>query len=178
MPKKSNSTAVAKGLTTKKIILILGSLVIVCAAVIIAIVLLRQPITPESVPGGVAIVNQDNLARIESDIDEKVAKGMFETYMNTNWEFPDGKSASSNAVMGNSASNQYPFWFTVTLEDTNEIVFTSSLLPLGTKLQEVKLEKELKKGTYPAVVSIHMVDEKGVEVESNMGFNITLSVKK
>lgn len=178
MPKKSNLNAAAKGLTTKHIVLILGSLVIICAAVVTAIVLLRQPVTQETVTSRVPVINQDNLAKIESDIAEKVAKGMFETHMNTNWEFPNGKSASSNAVMGNSASNRYPFWFTVTLEDTNETVFTSSLLPVGTVLKEVKLDKELKKGTYPAIVSIHMVDEKGVEVESNMGFNITLSVKK
>jgi hypothetical protein len=178
MPNKANSATAAKGLTTKHIILILGSLVIVCTAVVITILLLRQPISQETTPNGVPVINKSNLASIEADIGEKVAEGMFETHMNTNWEFPDGKSASSNAVMGNSASNQYPFWFTVTLDDTKEIVYTSSLLPLGTQLEEIKLEKELKKGTYPAAVTIHMVDEKGVEVESNMGFNITLVVKK
>lgn len=180
MSNNKNSVSAAKGLTNKHIILILGSLAIICAAVVITILLLHQP-TPlpqDIVPDKVPIVNKDNLDKIESDIEDKVAKGMFETHMNTNWEFPDGKSNSSNAVMGNSASNRYPFWFTVTLKDTNEIVYTSSLLPLGTQLKEIKLEKDLKKGTYPAVVSIHMVDEKGVEVESNMGFNITLNVKK
>lgn len=177
MPNKTNSAAAAKGLTTKHIILILGSLVIVCAAVVITILLLRQPMSQEAIPSGVPIVNKNNLASIEDSIDEKVADGMFETHMNTTWEFPDGKSASSNAVMGNSASNRYPFWFTVTLDDTKEVVYTSSLLPLGTQLEEIKLNKELKKGAYSAAITIHMVDEKGVEVESNMGFNITLKVK-
>jgi hypothetical protein len=171
----TTTTTTAKGLTTQKVILILGSLTIICAAVIIGILLLREP--PEKAPGSVQVINKDNITKIESDVKDKVADGMFETHMNTTWEFPDGKSASNNAVMGNSAANRYPFWFTVALEDTNEIVYTSSTLPSGTKVEELKLDKELKKGTYPAVVSIHMVDDKGVEVESNMGFNITLIIK-
>ncbi len=175
MPNKKKSTVAAKGLTTKHVILILGSLVIICAAVVIAILLLRVPKTD---PSAVKVINKGNLASIQADINNKVAKGMFETHMNTTWEFPDGKSASTNAVMGNSASNNYPFSFTVTLKDTKELVYTSSEIPLGTQLEEIKLDKELEKGTYPAVVSIHMTDENGKEVESNMGFNITLIVKK
>jgi hypothetical protein len=170
----------AKGLTTKKIILILGALVIVCAAVIVIVLLLRdtgKDIQSGPVPGGMPIVDESNLAEIKAELEEKVAKGMFETYMSTTWTFPDGKSPSGDAVMGNSASNNYPFWFTVTLKDTGDVVYTSSLLPVGSQLAEIVLEKDLGAGTYPAVVTIHMVEENGAEVESNMGFNITLIVK-
>jgi hypothetical protein len=166
-----------KGLTTKHIILILGALVIVCAAVITGILLLRQPAAKTVEIAGAKVVDQSNLSTIKQDIKDKVAKGMFETFMNTTWSFPDGKSPSSDAVMGNSATNSYPFWFTVTLSDTQEIVYTSSLMPLGTQLEKIILDKDLEKGTYPAVINIHMVDENGAEVESNMGFNITLVVK-
>jgi hypothetical protein len=167
-----------KGLTTKHIVLILGVLLILCAAVITTILLLRkQPAATTMEIAGAKVVDQSNLSTIKQDIEDKVAKGMFETFMNTTWSFPDGKSPSSDAVMGNSAANNYPFWFTVTLSDTQEIVYTSSLMPLGTQLEKIILEKDLEKGTYPAVVNIHMVDENGAEVESNMGFNITVIVK-
>jgi hypothetical protein len=166
-----------KGLTTKHIILILGALVIVCAAVITGILLLRQPAATTVEIAGAKVVDQSNLSTIEEEIEDKVAKGMFETHMNTTWYFPDGKSPSKNALMGNSASNNYPFWFTVMLSDTQEVVYTSSLLPLGTQIEEIKLDKDLEKGTYNAVVSLHMVDENGAEVESNMGFNITLIIE-
>jgi hypothetical protein len=162
----------AKGLTTKKIILILGIFVIVCAAIIIAILLLR---TPEPA-GGVPVIDENNLEEIMSEIEEKVARGMFETHMTTTWSFPDGQSPSSDAVMGNSAANNFPFWFTVTLADSGEIVYTSSLMPVGSQLAEIVLGEDLDAGTYPAVITIHMVDEEGEEVESNMGFNITLLV--
>jgi len=168
------ATAAAKGLTTKHIVLILGALVIICAAVITTVLLLRD----KPAQSGTPVINESNLTNITGEIKEKVAKGMFQTHMNTTWIFPDGKSASSNAVMGNAASNNYPFWFTVKLSETGEIIYKSSLLPVGTQLAKIKLEKNLPKGTYPAVVNIHMIDENGAEVESNMGINLKIVVEK
>jgi hypothetical protein len=169
----------ASGLTTKRIILILGALVIVCAAVIVAIMLLRSTsdISAEQSPLGNLVIDESNIDAIGAEIEEKVAKGMFETHMNTTWTFPDGESASSNAVMGNAASNNYPFYFTVTLSDTGEIVYTSSLLPVGTVIKEIVLNKDLDKGVYPAVVGINMVDENGEAVENNMGINISVIIE-
>ena len=169
----NTSTAAAKGLTTKKIILIFGSLIIICAAIIIGILLLRDK--PEEIT---PVANANNIEQIQGEIKDKVAKGMFMTYMNTTWSFKDGGSPSYDAVMGNSSANSYPFWFTVTLTDTNEVIYKSGLLPVGQQLSEIKFDKDLDKGTYPAVVNIQMVDENGEEVESNMGFNITLIVEK
>lgn len=167
------ANAAVKGLTTKKIILIFGSLIIICAAIIIAVLLLRdkpEVITP--------VANASNIEQIQGEIKDKVAKGMFMTHMNTTWTFTDGKSASDDAVMGNSSANSYPFWFEVTLTDTNEVVYKSGLLPVGQQISEIKLEKDLDKGTYPATLKIQMVDENGEDLDSNMGFNITLIVKK
>ncbi len=170
MTQKTNTTG--KKLETKHIILIFGSLIIICAAILIAIFLLKDK--PETVT---PVVTADNLTQIQGEIKDKVAKGMFMTHMNTTWNFPDGKAASSNAVMGNATGNTYPFWFTLTLADTDEAIYQSGLLPVGQQLSEIKLDKDLDKGTYPAVVNIQMIDENGEEMESNMGFNITLIVE-
>lgn len=164
-----------KGLSTKHIVLILGSVAIVCAA-IVAIVLLTRPKPIEPSTSGY-VVDEGNFDHIQGEIKEKVANGMFETYMNTTWTFPDGKSASSNAVFGNGTSNNYPLWFEVALKDTNEVVFTSSTLPVGTAIKEIVLTQDLAKGSYPAVVKVHMVDDNGEPVDSNVGFNITIVVK-
>jgi hypothetical protein len=175
MTHKSEPTPVkpARGLSTKHIVLILGSLIIVCGAVVAAMVLLRPA---ESATAGMPVIDESNLDEITREIEEKVAKGMFETHMNTTWTFPDGKSPSSDAVMGNASSNHYPFWFEVTA-GTEGLVYTSSLLPVGSQIAEIILDKDLEPGAYPAVVTIHMMEEDGTEVESNMGFNITLIVE-
>jgi hypothetical protein len=162
------------GLTTKHIILILGILVVVCAAVVAAIVLTREAPPAQT---GARVIDESNIEEITAEIEEKVAKGMFETHMTTIWTFPDGASPSSDAVMGNSPNNNYPFWFELSLYSTGEVVYSSSLLPVGSQIAEIVLEKDLDAGTYDTLLTIHMVEEDGAEVESNMGFNITLIVE-
>jgi hypothetical protein len=167
-------TGVAKGLTTQKTILILGAIIIICAAIVMIFVLTRDS---EPEPVGTRVIDENNLAEITAEIEEKVAKGMFETHMTTTWVFPDGESPASDAVMGNSPNNNYPFWFELILPGTGEVIYTSSLLPLGSQIEEILLEKDLDAGTYSANLQIHMIEEDGSEVESNMGFNITLIVE-
>lgn len=168
-------------LTNKKMALILGVTAIIAAAVVAVVVLTRSrppQVLPVAEASGIPVIDEDNLSEIQGDIKDKVAKGMFETHMNTTWKFPDGKHASSNAVMGNAASNNYPFWFEVILKDTDEVVFTSSLLPVGTNIKKIVLDQDLDKGEYDAVVKIHMVDENNEPVEGNAGVNITLVIEK
>jgi hypothetical protein len=167
-----------KGLQTRHVILILGTVLIVSATVVVTILLLREDTQPVSTIPQMQtsyIIDENNVAGIMDDIRQKVEKGMFMTHMNNIWTFPDGESASSDAVMGNSESNNYPFWFDVSVE--GEQVFKSSLLPLGSQIKEIVLTKDLDAGTYPAVVNIHMIDENDQEVESNMGFDVTLVIQ-
>jgi hypothetical protein len=174
--KTADAKSRGRGLQTKHIILILGGLLILAAAVVAVIVLTREEAPAEF--GDIPVIDQDNLADVEEEIREKVEKGMFATHMNTMWTFPDGKSPSDDAVMGNSAANTYPFWFEVTVGD--EVLFKSDLLPVGTQIKDIVLTKDLDAGEYPAVVNIHMVDDtnNNEPIESNMGFNITLVILK
>jgi hypothetical protein len=172
--KPPKDSGAAKGLTTQKTVLILGALVIVCAAIVTVFILTRDS-EPETT--GARLIDEGNLAEITAEIEEKVAKGMFETHMTTTWTFPDGESPSTDAVMGNSPNNNYPFWFEVILSGTDEVVYTSSLLPLGSQLEEIVLDENPGAGTYPANLRIHMIEEDGSEVETNMGFNVTLIIE-
>jgi hypothetical protein len=165
-----------RGLQTKHTILILGVLLILAAAIVAVIVLTREE-SPNAAVSGIPVINSDNLADVEEDIRAKVEKGMFATHMNTEWTFPNGESPSVDAVMGNSAANTYPLWFEVTVD--GETVFTSDLLPVGTQIKEIILDKDLDAGEYEAILSIHMVDDtkNNEPIESNMGFNITLYIQ-
>ena len=43
---------------------------------------------------------------VDGNVDEKASNARFTTDMNMIWTFPSGSAVSSNAVIGNSASNQ------------------------------------------------------------------------
>jgi len=168
-----------QGLTSRqKMILIIVGIVLICAtAVTVVLLLTRKPAEEEMSSVQVPLVNMENVESINKDLEEKVELGMFETHMNTTWNFPDGStSASSNAIMGNSPNNNFAFWFTVTLSQTKETIFTSGLLPVGTQISEIVLEKELEAGKYAAVVTVNMADDDGNPIDANMGINITIIV--
>jgi hypothetical protein len=168
-------------LSTQQVILILGIVVIVAAAIVV-ILLLRDTTSSTDIPstlppGAGLVINDENVRDIMEDIHASVERGMFITHMNTIWSFRDGTSPSHDAVMGNSSSNNFPFYFTVTLAGTDEVVFTSGLLPLGTQIEEITLDTELPAGTYDAVVNINMVDDDGNPVDANMGISITIIIE-
>jgi hypothetical protein len=167
-----------KGLSTQAVVLIIAALLIVAGTAVALVLLLNKEEPPEEEPAtGAQVMTEANYRQIQEETQEKVARGMFATHFSTSWSFPDGKSASSNAVMGNSSANQFPFYFTVTLQGTGELVYTSGLLPVGTEIEELILDTELPAGTYPASLGIHMIDDEGEPVEGNTVFNITLEIE-
>lgn len=178
----------ASGKGRRNIIII--AFVILIAALIVCIVLLlgKQKEEPEPMPGPESgttntavlergFVEEDNAENIMDEMSEKVSQGMFECKMTTSWTFDDGKSESPNAYVANVENNLYTLYFDVYEESTNELLYSSPMLPIGTELKNFKLDKELAAGEYDAVVMYTMVDENLEEV-SSVGFKVTISILK
>lgn len=102
---------------------------------------------------------------------------MFECSMTTSWVFEDGKSESPNAYVANVENNLHTIYFDVYNSATDELLYSSPMLPVGTEIKNIKLDKELQKGEYDAVVMYTLVNEENEEV-SSVGFNITISVNR
>lgn len=122
-------------------------------------------------------VDESNANAIMSELSEKVEEGMFECMMSTTWTFEDAASASPNSYVANVESNQYAIIFDVYEEQTNELLYSSPILPVGSEIRGIKLDKKLSAGDYNAVVMYTLVNEDYEEV-STAGFRITISVKK
>lgn len=171
------------------IVIIIAALVIVIAALVVCVVILLTKQKEEQAPipesGNAAntsvldrgIVDNDNVEDIMNEMDEKVSEGMFECKMTTAWTFDDGKSSAPNAYVANVENNLYTLYFDVYEETTNELLYSSPMLPVGTEIKNFKLDKELPAGEYDAVVMYTMVDENLEEV-SSVGFKVTISVSK
>ncbi|MCM1261873.1 MAG: hypothetical protein NC313_04055 [Butyrivibrio sp.] len=171
----------------KNVIIIIAALVVLIAALIVCIVILltKQKEEPVQNSGNTSnsgildrgFVDNDNVEDIMDEMTEKVSEGMFECKMTTAWTFDDGKSTAPNAYIANVESNLYTLYFDVYEETTNELLYSSPMLPVGTEIQNFKLDKELPAGEYDAVVMYTMVDENLEEV-SSVGFKVTISVSK
>lgn len=167
------------GLTTNQKIMIggfAGLIVVVAIAAVIIVSVLNKP-QPDPLPtGGNLVINEDNLAAIEKQIKAKVEEGMFMTDMTIDWSFPNGKSASTDAYVGNMVNNHRPISFDIIRPETGEVIYTSDVIPAGYSIKEIKLDTDLSAGTYPMVCMYHLLDEETGATKSTLSVNITVRI--
>lgn len=125
-------------------------------------------------------ITEGNYKQIMEEMEKEVQEGYFETYMNNEWTFPDGTSETTDAILGNSPNNRKPIRCEVLLEDTQEVIFKTDVIPVGAALPPFKLDVDLDAGTYDAVCMVYLMDEEqdGTYTDySSAGFYITITVE-
>lgn len=126
---------------------------------------------------GKYILDESKISSIHEVADDKVDEGMFEINMNTTWHFENGSKASDNAYVANSITNNSPIAFDIMLTDSQETVYVSPIIPLGSRINEIILDKKLSKGEYAAICTYHLLDDNGEEL-TTVAVNIVLDVRK
>lgn len=169
------STAKQKGKKTP-FILGIAAVVIIALLVTIIILLLKKDGKPEvdSLGNRATLVTEDNKDEMQKEIGN-VPDDHYKTTMTIDWTFEDGSAASTNAYVENSVDNTRTVYFDVALADTNEVVYSSPYIPLGGKLDDITLSKDLDKGDYPAVITYYLVDDDH-KVITNVSVALTLHV--
>lgn len=123
------------------------------------------------------VIDEDSASNVMEQMREEVAEGMFECQMSMTWTFADGKAESKDAYVANSVNNTHPIYFDVYMKDTEELLYSSPILPVGTNLTDFKLDQELPAGSYQATVMYSLLeDADSQEVISRAGFVVTINV--
>ncbi len=125
-------------------------------------------VTPDNV--------EDIIAEAKSKEEERVPVGSYELNMNYNWSFDNAKAASSNAYVGNSANNNNTVYFTVTLEGSEDVIYKSPFIPVGSHMENITLDSNLGAGVHNAVVKYHLVDEAYKDI-SSVSVAVTITIK-
>lgn len=161
----------------KKIFIGVGG-VIAVAAITIAIVILFSPEKKDDAiaNNGRGIVTEENKDTI-MDTSKKNEQGMFECKMTSTWTFENGKAESPNAFVENVVNNENTFYFDVFLKDSNEKIYSSKNVPVGSKVHGLTLDKDLDAGTYEARVDYTFVDKDFKDLNT-VSFMITIVVLK
>ena len=155
---------------TAIIVIIIGIIIIV--AVTLILVLARQ-----SEPKRNVIVTPDNIDEVLSDMKNQSTKpGTYEVTMNTTWNFDKGDAASSDAYVENSTSNTNAVDFDIVLSETGETIFQSPVIPVGSHLENITLDKVLKEGNYACLLTYHLLDDNGT-VTSKLSLNLSINIK-
>lgn len=161
----------------KKVAIMISCIVVLIAIIGVLVYMLTKKEGPKT--EGYTI-NEENYLQIMEDMGDEVKEGYFETYMNTEWTFPDGTSETTNAVLGNSPNNTKPIRCEILLEGTEEVVFSTGVIPVGSQVPPFKLDVDLDAGIYDAVCMVYLLDEAedGSYTDySNAGFNMTITVE-
>lgn len=164
-----------KKLDTTQIILIVGIICILIAICVVGYFLVNGVGGKKEEPTntGSLVIDESNLEDVKDQLAKSVEEGMFEVNMNTIWTFPNGESASSDAYVANGTANSLPISFDVLLDE--EVIYSSTVIPVGSRIKEIKLDKALEAGSYNAVCMYHLWNEDGTE-NSSFGVNIQLTV--
>ena len=179
--KNTSSKTDSKASKKKKLIIAISSTTLIVLVTVIALLLIKSDDDKPKVEGDGYYLTEDNVDEITDKIESDVQNGYFETYMNTEWTFPSGKSASKNAVFGNSENNSKPIRCYVELKATGEKIYESGVIPVGSELSQIKLNTTLKAGSYDAICNVVLMDSLGdgtFKDYSTTGFDIKIHILK
>ena len=148
--------------------------------------LVSRPLTQEDVRGQTGIVYDssaveggwDNLSpeEIAEKLNEKVAEGMINISMNTAPYFENGK-AEGNVMIVNESINNYPQQVEFIRNDTQEVIYQSKAIPVGSKIEHAALDVELPAGTYECTAMFHNLDPVSGEIIGTAGAIINITIK-
>lgn len=172
--KKSETEVESKKGKGGKIVLVLCILLIFVLIGVIIYLLMNKD---EDEKKRNVVVTEENVEDVVAQLSDqqKVPVGSYQVTQNPTWKFPDGTSASTNAYIENTGTNNNSVYFDVALTETEEIIYESPILPVGSHLENITLDKDLDSGEYDAVVIYHILDNSG-ESMSTVRVGITIVV--
>ena len=148
--------------------------------------LVSRPLTQEDALGQTGIVYDssaveggwDNLSpeEIAEKLNEKVAEGMINISMNTAPYFENGE-AEGNVMIVNESINNYPQQVEFIRNDTQEVIYRSKAIPVGSKIERAALDVELPAGTYECTAMFHNLDPVSGEIIGTAGAIINITIK-
>lgn len=167
------------------------SLIAVLAIVVIGALFLLRSCAPEADAAGndaevpVSIVYDSNATvggweetdteTIVDSLNKKVDQGMINISMNTTPVFSDGISAG-NLMIVNEGINNYPQVVAIIRNDTNETIYQSNAIPVGSKIERAELDVDLDAGTYDCTALFYNVAPDTGEYLGCAGAVITITV--
>lgn len=157
-------------------IIIIGIIVICILVGIILFFVLGKDSEPETAQVN-RVVTPDNVEEVIAQMNdsERTPIGSYQANMTSDWVFDNGDAISSNAYVANSTANQNTVYFTIKLRDDEREIYKSPYLPVGSSLEDIKLDTKLDAGTYDTVLTYHLVDDDNKEL-STVSLSLTITV--
>ena len=119
--------------------------------------------------------SEADIDSIVGGLNEKVEEGLINISMNTSPFFLNG-SSEGNLMIVNETINRYPQVVEIVRNDTNEQIYKSGAIPVGSKIETAKLNTVLSAGKYECTALFYNVNPETGEYLGCAGAIIEITV--
>ena len=170
---------------TLVILAVVGLAAAITVGIFTAVRMIRKPAASKNGPKTGIVYDEsaieggwDNLSpeEIAEKLNEKVAEGMINISMNTAPYFENG-AADGNLMIVNESINNYPQKVQIVRNDTQEVIYESGAIAVGSKIERAKLDATLPAGTYECTAYFHNLDPETGEIIGTAGAIINITIK-
>lgn len=134
--------------------------------------------TEEEIPVERNLIISDvgNLSRtFDADIVDSVSS--HDVKMNSLWNFKNGASVSEDAYVANPSVNVNAVFFEVCINGSDECIYKSPVIPVGSHLENISFDRKLQAGKYDCVLKYTLLGSDGVSSVGTMQFSLSIVVK-
>lgn len=137
----------------------LGTVVLPIALVCVIVGIILISFIGEDVEPNL-VVTPENVEELISSLkeEERTPIGSYEVKMDMEWEFKNGTTPCEGTLIENVVNNNNEVYCIVKLKNTGEEIYKSPFIPVGSTLENILLDKDLKKGEYDCILTYHLVD--------------------
>lgn len=131
---------------------------------------------PLEYDGNVITGDSQNMQEVVDELNRKAKEGQMNLQMKTQAVSTDGKSFS--CYLSNSARNSYEMYMVLYLDESQEEIYRSGLIPLGGHIEKFELkDTTLPSGTYEATLVYNQVEADQTTVHAQVNVGLTLIVQ-
>jgi hypothetical protein len=123
---------------------------------------------------GVVAIDESSLQKAYDDMAEKAKEGTMALSMKTTARSSDGVNFSCK--LANAPENLYDMYMVLHLDETQEEIYRSGLIPLGMEIESFQINKKLPKGSHQATLTFVQVNDDKVTTHSRVNVGLTLDV--
>lgn len=144
--------------------------VAICIVIIIILLLLTQCGRRNGIQQGIIDLPTNNSGYTQRMVDEAVARGMFQVFINTSIQVSN--EGTANVLIQNSGNNHYPCFVEIKYED--KVVYKSDIIKPGYKLETASGVARLPRGDYACTAYFNILDHRG-SVVNKIGVDVKLT---
>lgn len=168
----------------KGLILLAAIIILLLAAVIVLLVVVflqREPGQPQEVPAAgdaltydasVVLDDPETLQKLVDEMVRKAEEGTMTLEMQVDAVSSDGTTFS--CYLANAAENSYDMFMTLYLDETQEEIYRTGLIPLGGRIESFTLAEALEKGNHSCTLVFNQVEKdlETIHAQVNVGLNL------